>query len=92
MNTVLAFGVRCSVFERSIGETRAQLVYALDFGYLKQETFSDLDELGRTTSQCLRGLIRYVNDTNFRGRKFKKRDEVADNIGLDSRPRGAPAA
>jgi hypothetical protein len=53
------------------GETRAQLVYALDFGYLKSETFCELDKLGKTATKCLGGLIRYLNDSTFRGRKFQ---------------------
>ena len=36
-----------SIAKGSVGETRAQLIYALDFGYLKPETFSDLDQLGK---------------------------------------------
>ena len=75
-----------SIAKGSIGETRAQLMYALDLGYLNQETFSDLDELGRTAAQYLGGLIRYLNDTKFRGRKFKKRDDVANNTGQKRRP------
>ena len=35
-----------AIAKGSIGETRAQLIYALDFGYLKPELFSDLDQLG----------------------------------------------
>jgi four helix bundle protein len=62
-----------SIAKGSIGETRAQLIYALDFGYLNSETFSDLDQLGKTAASCLGGLIRYLNDSNYRGRKFKKR-------------------
>ena len=57
---------------------RAQLIYALDFGYLKQETFSDLDELGQTATKCVGGLIRHLNVSSFRGRKFKQRDDLPD--------------
>ena len=69
-----------SIAKGSIGETRAQLIYALDFGYLKQETFSDLDELGQTATKCLGGLIRHLNVSSFRGRKFKQRDDLPDEI------------
>ena len=34
-----------SIAKGSIGETRAQLLYAVDFGYLKPETFSELMNL-----------------------------------------------
>ena len=72
----------------SVGETRGQLIYALDFGYLKQEVFSDLDQLGKTATQCLGGLIRYLNDSSFRGRKFKQRDDVRSEPKPLKRPRG----
>jgi four helix bundle protein len=63
-----------SIVKGSVGETRAQLVYALDFGYLKPETFSDLDQLGKAAAACLGGLNRHLNDSNYRGRKFKHRE------------------
>jgi hypothetical protein len=65
----------------SIGESRAQLIYALDLGYLKPETFSELDELGKTATKCLGGLIRHLNSSSFRGRKFKQRDGLPDEHG-----------
>jgi hypothetical protein len=64
-----------SIAKGSVGETRAQLVYALDFGYLKPETFSDLDQLGKAAAACLGGLNRHLNDSNSRGRKFKHRED-----------------
>jgi four helix bundle protein len=67
-----------SIAKGSVGETRAQLIYALDFGYLKPEVFSELDQLGKTATKCLGGLIRYLNDSSFRGRKFKQRDDLLD--------------
>ena len=63
-----------SIAKGSIGETRAQLIYALDCGYLKRETFANLDHLGKTAAACLGGLIRHLNDSGFRGRKFKQRE------------------
>ena len=65
-----------SIAKGSVGETRAQLIYALDFGYLKPEIFSELDQLGKTAAKCLGGLIRYLNTSSFRGRKFKQRNDV----------------
>jgi hypothetical protein len=47
------------------------LIYALDFGYLKPETFSDLDQLGQTATKCLGGLIRYLNDSGLRKTKIQ---------------------
>jgi four helix bundle protein len=67
-----------SIAKGSVGETRAQLIYALDFGYLKPETFSDLDQLGQTATKCLGGLIRYLNHSSLRGRKFKRQDDLSN--------------
>ncbi len=66
-----------SIAKGSVGETRAQLIYALDFGYLKRETFSEIDQLGKTAAACLGGLNRHLNESSFRGRKFKQRDVPA---------------
>jgi len=71
-----------SIAKGSIGETRAQLIYALDFGYLSQETFSGLDQLGKTATKCLGGLIRHLNVSSFRGRKFKQRDDLSSELEL----------
>jgi four helix bundle protein len=67
-----------SIAKGSVAETRAQLIYALDFGYLKPETFSDLDQLGKAAAACLGGLNRHLNDSSFRGRKFKHREHRAN--------------
>jgi len=67
-----------SIAKGSLGETRAQLIYALDFGYLKPETFCELDELAKTATACLGGLIRCLNDSSFRGRKFKQREDLTN--------------
>ena len=61
-----------SIAKGSVGETRGQLLYAFDFGYLEREKFDQLDELGRIAARCLGGLMRHLNSSKFRGRKFKK--------------------
>jgi four helix bundle protein len=63
-----------AIAKGSIGETRAQLIYALDFGYLEPEIFSELDQLGKAATKCLGGLIRYLNSSTLRGRKFRQRE------------------
>jgi four helix bundle protein len=63
-----------SIAKGSLGETRAQLIYAVDFGYLKPETFSELDQLAKSATACLGGLISYLNKSGLRGRKFKQRE------------------
>jgi 23S rRNA-intervening sequence protein len=61
-----------SVSKGSIGELRAQLLYALDLGYLEREKFEQLNELGLEAARYLGGLMRHLNQSEFRGRKFKK--------------------
>jgi four helix bundle protein len=81
-----------AIAKGSIGETRAQLIYALDFGYLKPELFSDLDQLGRTATKCLGGLIRYLNGSNLRGRKFKQRNHLPNDHQPPEPSHGTPNA
>ena len=61
-----------SVSKGSGGELRAQLLYALDLGYLEREKFEQLNELGQEAARYLGGLMRHLNQSEFRGRKFKK--------------------
>ena len=65
-----------SIAKGSVGETRGQLLYAFDFGYLERERFDQLNELGRNAARCLGGLMRHLNNSKFRGRKFKKDSKV----------------
>ncbi len=65
-----------SIAKGSVGETRGQLLYAFDFGYLERERFDQLNELGRDAARCLGGLMRHLNNSKFRGRKFKKDSQL----------------
>ena len=60
-----------SVSKGSVGEARGQLLYAVDFGYLQLGQFEPIDSLGVRASQCLGGLMRHLNTSEFRGLKFK---------------------
>jgi four helix bundle protein len=60
-----------SISKGSVGEARGQLLYAVDFGYLEPEKFQQINALGLRASQCLGGLMRHLNTTPLRGRKFK---------------------
>jgi hypothetical protein len=79
-------------FKGSMGEIRAQLIYALDFGYLKPETFSELDGLAQTATACLGGLIRYLNNSSCRGRKFRRREDLANEPKPLKTPNTTPAS
>ena len=64
-----------SVAKGSVGEDRGQLLFAVDFGYLQVEQFEPINSLGQRASQCLGGLMRHLNTSEIRGRKFKFRDD-----------------
>jgi len=64
-----------SVSKGSVGEARGQLLYAVDFGYQQIEQFEPINSAGQRASQCLGGLMRHLNTTEMRGRKFKLRDD-----------------
>jgi four helix bundle protein len=59
-----------SIAKASIGEVRGQLLYAVDFGYLRNEKFEELNEFAKTAGQCVGGLMRYLNRSKLSGRKF----------------------
>ena len=59
----------------SVGEARGQLLYAVDFGYLQVEQFEPINSLGVRAGQCLGGLMRHLNTSEMRGRKFKFQDD-----------------
>jgi len=61
-----------SISKGSVGEIRAQLLYALDLGYLEREKFEQLNALGKEAARYLGGLMRHLNQSPLRGRKFKK--------------------
>jgi four helix bundle protein len=63
-----------SVSKGSVGEARGQLLYAVDFGYLQIDQLEPMNSLGVRSSRCLGGLMRHLNTSEMRGRKFKFRD------------------
>ena len=68
------FAQYVSVAKGSVGEIRGQLIYAIDFDYLQQEEFDQLDPLAERATFCLGGLLRFLNNSEIRGKKFKHRD------------------
>ena len=61
----------CRDFARAIAVPLNGGVFAVDFGYLQIEQFEPIDSLGVRASQCLGGLMRHLNTSEMRGRKFK---------------------
>jgi four helix bundle protein len=64
-----------SVSKGSVGEARGQLLYAVDSGYLQIEQFEPINSAGLRASQFLGGLMRHLNTSEMRGRKFKFHDD-----------------
>jgi four helix bundle protein len=59
-----------SISKGSVGELRAQLIYALDQGFIDDDTFKKLDAIGESATRLLGGLIRYLKRSDRRGRKY----------------------
>ena len=55
----------------SAGEVRAQLYLALDRHYLTNERFALLSDKARKLSRMLFGLIRYLQQSEMTGKKYK---------------------
>ena len=54
----------------SAGEVRAQLYAALDAEYIDQQTFNRVTALAYDTIRLITGFIRYLEQSEFRGRKY----------------------
>jgi four helix bundle protein len=55
----------------STSELQSQLYAALDAGYLKQNEFDELYKLAHNVILLLGGFLRYLQQSELRGRKFK---------------------
>ena len=53
----------------SSAEVQAQLYVALDAGYINQEQFKSLYNLAGDTGRLIGGFIRYLKNTESKGRK-----------------------
>ena len=62
----------------SVGELRGQMLYAFDNGLISRQELEAVDHLGLEASRMLGGLMRYLNDSDFQGRKFKFRKLYAN--------------
>ena len=64
-----------SIAKGSAGEVRSLLYLALDFGYISSEQMDEALAISLETARLIGGLIRYIQGSNKKGRKFQKQDE-----------------
>ena len=55
----------------SCGELHCQLMIAQRIGYLDMNNFSELSNLATEIGKSLGGLITYLKDSEFKGKKYK---------------------
>jgi four helix bundle protein len=55
----------------SCGELRCQLYIALDQNYLDRKSFKELYNLATEISRSLMKLIKYLQDSDYKGNKYK---------------------
>ena len=61
-----------STAKGSCGETRSQSYRAFDYGYINQKELNDMIERTTRLSKKIASFIKYLNNSGFKGTKFKK--------------------
>jgi four helix bundle protein len=67
-----------TISKGSLAETKSQLYRALDFNYISNEEFSINYELADKIGKQIRGFIKYLQQSEYRGNKFKEPDSKYD--------------
>jgi four helix bundle protein len=62
-----------AISKGSVGELRAQLIYALDLELLLQSQYDTLDAAAESATRLLGGLMRYLGGSAKRGRKYDRK-------------------
>ena len=62
-----------AISKGSVGELRAQLIYALDLGLLPESQYNPLDVAAESATRLLGGLMRYLSGSTKRGRKYDRK-------------------
>jgi four helix bundle protein len=60
----------------SCGEVRVQLYTALDEHYVTQAEFNNLYDMALETSRLIAGFMRYLQQSELRGPKFRTRQQL----------------
>lgn len=63
-----------TISKASLAETKSQLYRAMDFGYITKETFQENYELADTIGKQIGGFIKYLQQSEYKGNKFKEPD------------------
>ena len=61
-----------AVAKGSCGEVRAQMYVALDQGYVDEARFKEIVDKLNETSRMIAGFIKYLQQSDLRGAKFKQ--------------------
>ena len=61
------------VAKGSCGEVRSQLYLAVDYEYITQEDFLQLNMRAVELNRLISGLIKYLKQSNLTGKKYKSR-------------------
>ena len=65
----------------SVGEIRAQLMYAVDEGYLEEALQKEADDVGREATRLIGGLMKHLNKSEIPGRKYLAQDGSGQKKG-----------
>lgn len=68
----LEFRQFLSIAKGSVGETRSQLYRLLDSNYIENDKFEELKSELEKLSGKITNFIKYLNNNNFKGNKFKE--------------------
>ncbi len=60
-----------STAKGSASEVQAQLYVALDAGYINQDQFQKLYSETEATARMIAGLLRYLQNSDYKGAKYK---------------------
>ena len=63
-----------AISKGSCGEVRCQLYVALDCSYISEDQFRVISEKLTETSRLISGLMKYLQQSEFRGSKFRSAD------------------
>jgi len=81
-----------AISKRSIGELRAQLIYALDLGLLPESQYDTLDSAAESATHLLGGLLRYLGGSARRGRKYDRKPKDAGQLEPPTKSAELPTA